>query len=345
MYIHRNFTHPGGVSPMKQEKVEEKKVEEKKDKKKAFDYSKKQDYSGGPSESVQGVMDFITPQNKLELGLSAVGGFGTGMGRIGTKLLRTKVGQKVANKIPWLKNLTKPITKTAKGAKGTNTTKGGFDFSKKNDYSGGGKPKGGVDGGGKNIINGNEYYKGATHRGTVTDIKQFDNTIADATSTVSRQGKATDKALSEMNFKVATDLKPEHVKKVGTQSGRDIFEVSYPDGTTQKFWQSSGGGNKKVMYKGEEVSSEGFFGTVAGHMDNKIPKKQAVKRADDQFDRLNWDENTDPKIIQQHASMIDALTNNDGYFIKSSGWQGYGSGTYEQTGAALKEMFEKGLIK
>lgn len=30
MYIHRNFIHPGGVSPMKQEKVEEKKVEKEK---------------------------------------------------------------------------------------------------------------------------------------------------------------------------------------------------------------------------------------------------------------------------------------------------------------------------
>tara|TARA_B110000503_G_scaffold64579_1_gene101735 strand:- start:2601 stop:3629 length:1029 start_codon:yes stop_codon:yes gene_type:complete len=199
----------------------------------------------------------------------------------------------------------------------------------------GSKPKGGVGGGSKNIINGNEYYKGATHRGTVTDIKQLDNTVADATSTVSRQGKATDNALAKMDFNVATDLKPEHVKKIGTQSGRDIFEVSYPDGTTQKFWQSSGGGNKTVMYKGEEISSEGFFGTVAGHMDNKIPQEQAIARADEMYKRGT----------KEHAQMIDGLTDNDGYFIKSSGWQGYGSTTYEQTGAALKEMFGKGLIK
>tara|TARA_R110002126_G_scaffold216521_1_gene362538 strand:+ start:85 stop:1275 length:1191 start_codon:yes stop_codon:yes gene_type:complete len=197
------------------------------------------------------------------------------------------------------------------------------------------KPKGGVDGGSKNIIGGNEYYKGATHRGTITDIKQFDNTIADATNTVGRQGKATDNALAEMNFNVATDLKPEHVKKVGTQSGRDIFEVSYPDGTTQKFWQSSGGGGKTVMYKGKEVSSEGFFGTVAGHMDNKLPVNQATSRADEMYKRGT----------KEHAQMTDALTDNEGYFIKSNGWQGYGSSTYEQTGASLKEMFEKGLIK
>ena len=138
MYIHRNFTHPGGVSPMKQEKE---KVKEKK-KKKAFDYSKKQDYSGTTSTS-EAITEFVTPQNKLELGLSAVGGFGTGFGKFGSKLLKTKAGQKIASKVPWLKSLTKPITK---GTKGTKTTKGDFDFSKKHDYSGG-KPKGGVDGG------------------------------------------------------------------------------------------------------------------------------------------------------------------------------------------------------
>ena len=48
---------------------------------------------------------------------------------------------------------------------------------------------------------------------------------------------------------------------------------------------------------------------------------------------------------KEHAKLVSALTDNDGYFIKSHGWQGYGSGTYEQTGAALKEMFDNGLIK
>lgn len=36
MYIHRNFTHPGGVSPMKQEKVEEGEVKEEKKEKVAY---------------------------------------------------------------------------------------------------------------------------------------------------------------------------------------------------------------------------------------------------------------------------------------------------------------------
>tara|TARA_R110002012_G_scaffold76281_1_gene192580 strand:+ start:130 stop:1170 length:1041 start_codon:yes stop_codon:yes gene_type:complete len=244
MYIHRNFTHPGGVSPMKQEKVEEKKVEEKKKKKKAFDYSKKQDYSGGPSESVQSVMDFVTPQNNLELGLSAVGGFGAGMGRIGTKLLRTKVGQKVANKIPWLKSLTKPITKTAKGAKGTNTTKGDFDFSKKNDYSGGGKPKGGVDGGSIKV---DKNYKYETF-----DAKTTPRSVTDVTNV---KGTDLDGFVAKLDEPVT--YTKQHITKLPNKSGRPFVKVDLPNGGEQIFYRSSGGGGKAGS-KGEWIPFEGF---------------------------------------------------------------------------------------
>jgi len=189
--------------------------------------------------------------------------------------------------------------------------------------------------GDKNIIAGKEYYKGAVHRGTAESLKQFDNIIDDATAAVSRKGKATDAALNKMGWNAATDLKPEHVKKLGVQNNREIFEVTFPDGTSQQFWRSTGGGKKKVIYKGKEISSEGYFGTVAGHVDNKVPQDAAIKRADGIYERGTKD----------HADVIDALTNNKGYFIKGDNWQGYGSKTYEQTGAALKEMFDKGLIK
>ena len=209
------------------------------------------------------------------------------------------------------------------------------DFKKGFAESNGNPIAGGVGGDTKNLINGNEYYKDALHYGKATSLEQYDNMIADATKGVGQQGKATDAALAKMNYNVATELKPQNVKKIGSQNGRGIFEVSYPDGTTQRFWRSSGGGGKSVMYKGKEVSSEGFFGTIAGHMDSKVPVDQAIKRADKMATRGT----------EEHARIIDALTNNDGYFIKSDGWQGYGSKTYEQTGAALKEMFDKGLIK
>ena len=340
MYTHRNFAHPGGVSPMKQEKMidpnaGESSVDPKVGRKKQseIDYSKGGKKVEEIASQVQDVANFAPVTGEIIDAKNAV-----------KDLIAGDYGGAALNAagfaIPFV-----PGSLIKKGAKAImkylRKTPGAEDAIKKGtkilDEGGstGSKPKGGVDAGSKNIIGGNEYYKGATHRGTITDIKQFDNTIADATSTVSRQGKATDNALAKMDFNVATDLKPKHVKKIGTQSGRDIFEVSYPDGTTQKFWQSSGGGGKKVTYKGKEVSSEGFFGTVAGHMDNKLPIDQAVSRADKMYKRGT----------KKHASMINALTDNEGYFIKSNGWQGYGSSTYEQTGASLKEMFEKGLIK
>lgn len=340
MYIHRNFTHPGGVSPMKQEKMVDPNAGEGsgdakvgRKKQSDIDYKEGEKKAEEAASEVQDVANFVPVAGEIIDAKNTV-----------KDLIKGDYGGAALNAagfaIPFV-----PGSLIKKGAKKVmdyiRKAPGADDAIKKGkkilDKGGsvGNKPKGGVDGGSKNIINGNEYYKGATHRGTVTDIKQFDNTIADATSTVSRQGKATDNALAKMDFNVATDIKPEHVKNIGTQSGRDIFEVSYPDGTTQKFWQSSGGGGKTVTYKGKEVSSEGFFGTVAGHMDNKLPVNQATSRADEMYKRGT----------REHAQMTDALTNNEGYFIKSSGWQGYGSSTYEQTGASLKEMFEKGLIK
>ena len=277
------------------------------------------------------IAEFMTPTNKLEFALSGLGGVGTGAGKWGTKFLtKTKVGQKLASKIPFVANLLKKqdvVKNQGFKAFGTKGTKGGV--------AGATTTKEGLEGATKNIIGGKEYYKGATHYGKVTDIKQFDGAISNATKGIGQQGKVTDKALAKMDWRVSRDLRPEHVKKIGSQSGRDIFEVAYPDGTTQKFWRSTGGGKKKVMYKGKEVSSEGFFGTVAGHMDNKLPIKQAQARASKMYEKGTKDWN----------DLVSALTDNKGYFIKTGGWQGYGSKTYEQTGAALKEFFDKGLIK
>tara|TARA_R110002073_G_scaffold326768_1_gene506902 strand:- start:705 stop:1613 length:909 start_codon:yes stop_codon:yes gene_type:complete len=267
------------------------------------------------------IVDFVTPDSIGEALMNFIPFGGVGSKAIG----KTKVFQQLMKKVPGLEKMFKSgktITKKQK-----------FDFQKGLDDSL--KAKGGVGGDTKNLVNGKEYYKDALHYGKATSLEQYDNMIADATKGVGQKGKATDAALAKMNYNVATELKPQNVKKIGSQSGRGIFEVSYPDGTTQRFWRSSGTGGKSVMHKGKEVSSEGFFGTLPGHMDSKVPIDQAIKRADKMAARGT----------EEHARIIDALTNNDGYFIKSDGWQGYGSKTYEQTGAALKEMFDKGLIK
>ena len=72
------------------------------------------------------VASFLTPQNKLELALSAFGG-GAGVGKLGTKLLKTKAGQKLISKFPSLSKLTKPISQSTKKAE--------FDFTGKRDFS------------------------------------------------------------------------------------------------------------------------------------------------------------------------------------------------------------------
>ena len=267
------------------------------------------------------IADFVTPDSIGEALMNFIPFGGVGGKAIG----KTKIFQQLMKKVPGLEKMFKSGGKVTKKQK--------FDFQKGLDD--GLKAKGGVSVDTKNLINGKEYYKDALHYGQATDIKKYDKMISDATKGVGQQGKATDAALSKMNYNVAKELGPQNVKKIGNQSGRDIFEVSYPDGTTQRFWRSSGGGGKSVMYKGKEVSSEGFFGTIAGHMDSKVPIAQAQARADQIATRGT----------KEHARIIDALTNNPGYFIKADGWQGYGSKTYEETGAALKEMFDKGLIK
>ena len=179
-------------------------------------------------------------------------------------------------------------------------------------------------------VSGKKFYKGAVHYGKVK-VDDFYNVTNDVYGGIRQVGKATDEALAKINFNVATDLKPENVKRIGTQGivtlkdgrkvPRGIYEVAYPDGTKQKYWRSTSGGDKTVkLADGTEVSSEGFFGTVAGHMD--APPHVLGKPG-----TPSWENGV------------------DGWFIKGNDWQGYGSKTYKETGAALKGMFDSGLIK
>jgi hypothetical protein len=169
-------------------------------------------------------------------------------------------------------------------------------------------------GGADKVIDSKFNYEGATNYtsgGKITDATEFKKVTNDALDGLRSAGSSTDEALAKMNYNISTDLKPEHITKLGTQNGRGIFEVTFPDGTTQKFWRSTGTGGKAVtLADGSKVASEGFFGALPGHMDVDIPGMKV-----------------------------------DGWFIKGQDWQGYGSKTYTETGAKLKEMFDKGIIK
>ena len=101
-----NVSKLSGLSPFQQVEGEKGKS------KKAFDYSKRVDYSGTTPAS-EAIASFITPQNILELGLGVIPGM-TGLGKIGTKVLKTKLGQKLISKFPSLSKLTKPISTSTK---------------------------------------------------------------------------------------------------------------------------------------------------------------------------------------------------------------------------------------
>jgi len=180
------------------------------------------------------------------------------------------------------------------------------------------------------VINGEKFYKGATHYGEIAG-KDFHGVTKDIFAGVRHTGKVTDDALAKMNWNAATDLKPDNVKRIGTQGivtlkdgrkvPRGIYEVTYPDGSKQKYWRSTSGGDKMVtLADGTKVTSEGFFGTVAGHMD------------------------APPGVLGEPGSRarIEGVKN---WLVKGGEWQGYGSKTYKETGAVLKNMFDSGLIK
>lgn len=376
MYIHRNFTHPGGVSPMKQEdnfpdpnrsvKVQ---VEEKEEKKKTTKKKKEEVFSENLENNLLNKeSESSEPMNtgdKVDLAL-ATGGLTPVYGAAADAAnVVQNTGQAIFNAVTgdfkeakhdatnamwaagafipagigqWFTGIkmAKATAKAAKANKGTkvtadflnNATEAEIKASKSlsdiekveilNTRVNAKLAKEAAEG---SVVNGIKYYKGATHYGKIDNLKDFGSATDEIFNGLRQTGKVTDDALAKINFNVATDLKPDAVKNIGNIDGRGIFEVSFPDGSTQRFWRSTGGGGKMVtLADGTKVASKGFFGTVAGHMD------------------------VGPGILGA-AESTSRVKGVDGWFIKGADWQGYGSTTYKETGAALKEMFEKGLIK
>ena len=217
-------------------------------KKNQFDYSKKVDYSNSTATS-KAIVDFLTPQNTLELGLEALPG-GVGVGKLGTKLLKSKYGKKLISKFPSLEKLTKPISTSTK-----NTKRKGFDFNKKTNFTG----------------------KKDIHMGSGPEV-------------VNRQlneMKSIGQNLDEMNFD-ASKLTAKDVKFRGIVSGRSVVEVNTPSGPqlfykstdysgkgVEDMWQSYGGHADVAGRKGWFIKDEGFknfydsrsFRDIAGNLD------------------------------------------------------------------------------
>tara|TARA_R110000737_G_scaffold347848_1_gene380349 strand:+ start:27 stop:1064 length:1038 start_codon:yes stop_codon:yes gene_type:complete len=110
-------------------------------------------------------------------------------------------------------------------------------------------------------------------------------------------------------------LSQKNVKNLGSNnSGQTIYEVTFPNGSKQKFWESTGTGKKAVKLSGKNKhlnaeNSKGYFGPVMGHMDGSKAGFSS-----------SW-------------------------FVKTDGWErGYGSMMIEDTQIWLKSLNDAGKL-
>jgi hypothetical protein len=213
------------------------------------------------------------------------------------------------------------------------------------------------------VVRGRRYYNGAVHFGVMKSSDEIYETIHGSGGLIEGikvYGESVD--LANRGFNAMTDLKPEMIKQVGYTGQRAIYEVTYPSGHTQRFWRSSGWGGKSVRVpdgKGgfKQVSSEGYFGTLPGHLDYNLSGAELhkhVKKLGYVNDASrppifnNLDKFGNPvfkNAAEEYASQIGFYSSTNGWFVKHGDWQGYGSQQFQNTGAKLKEMFDAGELK
>jgi hypothetical protein len=223
------------------------------------------------------VTDFVTPQNTLELGLSALGG--VAVGKFGTKFLKTKAGQKLISKFPSLKNLTKPISQSTKKAE--------FNFKPKESKF-------------------NFTGKKDIHMGKGPEVVQRQL----------NEMKSIGGNLDEISFD-ATKLTSKDVKFRGSVSGRSIVEVNTPSGTqlfykssglagkkgggtggtTEGMWQPYGGHADVAGRKGWFIKDEGY---------ENFYNSKSLRDISGNLDRLSVEGGFQQHITkaQAHASKI-----------------------------------------
>lgn len=141
---------------------------------------------------------------------------------------------------------------------------------------------------------------------------EFNKVVQESTEGIGAMGRSMDNAGVTIK-----NLDPKKsVKKIGiSDSGQEIYEVTYPNGEKLKFWESTGSANKPVVLSAKNAhlnakNSKGFFGVFPGNMD---------------------------------ASNVGMSKS---WYIKSAGWErGYGSEIVEDTGIWLKSLKESGILK
>ena len=181
------------------------------------------------------------------------------------------------------------------------------------------KPKGGVDGGlsndaiKKNKANVDRYGQPEpTLYGKPKTQLEFNKVVHESTEGIGAMGRNMDNAGVTIK-----NLDPEKsIKKIGvSDSGQEIYEITYPSGEKLKFWESTGSANKAVELSKKNAhlnakNSKGFFGVFPGNMDGS---------------NVGFSKD---------------------WYIKSEGWErGYGSEIVEDTGIWLKSLKESGILK
>ena len=266
------------------------------------------------------VASFLTPQNKLELALAAFGG----AGKLGTKFLKTKAGQKLISKFPSLSKLTKPISQSTKKTE--------FDFTGKRDFSGKAKQMEVVKHNAKIDANIQKYGQGDPN---ILPTPKTDKEFYQITKNAIGDVKGIGSKLDDAGYSIKNLDPKKSVKKIGQvkgtkdKPGQTIYEVTYPGGEKLRYWQSSGRGEKGIKFRqshNEHLNnpaigaSKDYFGVLPGHMDASNVKV----------------------FLDKSGGM---KTGSKQWFIKDTGWeQGYGSNVIEDTGIWLKSLKDNNII-
>ena len=249
------------------------------------------------------IVDFVTPDSIGEALMNFIPFGGVGGKAIG----KTKVFQQLMKKVPGLEKMFKSgktITKKQK-----------FDFQKGLDDSL--KAKGGVGGAQKTpqeVINKQLRY--GDPDATVYPAVKNEQELAAMTNQIKQGHQSKFKQIEAdiPNFNTG-QLSQKNVKNLGSNdSGQTIYEVTFPNGSKQKFWESTGTGKKavKLSNKNKHLNAEnskGYFGPVMGHMDGSKAGFSS-----------SW-------------------------FVKTDGWErGYGSMMIEDTQIWLKSLNDAGKL-
>ncbi len=246
MYIHRNFTHPGGVSPMKQEEMIDPNAGEGSGdakvgrvKQSEIDYSKGEKKVEETASQVQDVAnvapiagEIIDAKNTIkDLIKGDYSGAALNAAGFALPFVPGSIIKKGAKKVmEYIRKQPGADDAIKKGKKILD--EGG---------SVGNKPKGGVDGG--KIKVDNEYKH--VEFPTGTDPRNVTNAIST---------RGTDLDVFMKGGKGSYTNKD--ITKLPSNSGREMVKVKLPDGGEQVFYKSSGGG-KKAGSQGEWIPYEG----------------------------------------------------------------------------------------